>query len=126
MSEVIGVTACPMSGCNSVAEFKKDKREKLYINCPTCGRLPGSTNESQKIFQKIQDDGKVYASIEDMQAAMGAPEISEQVQEVESEQESEQVQENSESTSGAGVFGLLVFAILGGGSWLISQKNKRA
>lgn len=125
MSDLIGYTQCQMKGCKCAAEFKTDKRQKKFINCPTHGRIPGSTNEAQKELEALLVAGVVFDTSEDYyefceNIDKRQPLAKEGESQNGSEDESEDKSEKSKKTKAI----FLVSMFLGGVAWLINQSNQ--
>lgn len=129
MSEIIGYTQCPFKNCKSAAEFKKDKRQKKFINCPTHGRIPGSTNEAQAELESLLIAGAVFDSPEDFHEFSDKIEQNQHVKnQTETQKKPEAQAENApedkpEKPRKTGLIILGLGIITGGIAWAVNQNK---
>lgn len=142
MAELIGYTQCNRRGCKQAAEFKKDKRGKFFMNCPTHGRDPGSTNDAQTELAALLETGAVFESVADFETGQEVQTVASLKKALEaaghevttSQDVIDEILEDSETEpetepekakgKAAGVIALLVGLIATGG-YLWTQKNKQ-
>lgn len=57
MADSVGKIKCPQNGCSEIADIRKDKRGKYYLQCDTHGQLKYNTNKAQDEIKVMLEQG---------------------------------------------------------------------
>lgn len=127
MGEKIQDTKCP--DCGDTADLKADKRGKLYIVCPCCGRFTYNTNTGQeRLRARIGQPAAPGERREDMPQeddpaiVYDMPGDLETLEDDADEAESEEKEGSSVWLKVSGALALVVGGLIGWKSW----QNKQA